>query len=153
MTNHGFTPKDPNYRAKVEDSFKRQAAMSLVGCSITEIEPGRVKLSFPYDEKLTQQDGFIHAGMLATVLDSACGYAAFSLMSEEAAVLSVEFKINLMSPAKGETFDIVGEVVRPGRTITVCRADAFAVAGGERKLVSQMTGTMMAVYEKTGIKN
>ena len=81
------------------------------------------------------------------------GYAAFSLMPEDAAVLSVEFKINLMSPAKGEEFDIVGEVVRPGRTITVCRADAFAVTDGEWKLVSQMTGTMMAVYDKPGIKN
>jgi len=90
--------------------------------------------------------------MLAAVMDSACGYAAFSLMPENAAVLAVEFKINLLSPAKGESFRVIGEVIKPGRTISFCQADAFASNDGKSKLVAQMTGTMMAVYDRAGIE-
>ena len=140
-----FIPRDKNFRAKVEDSFSRQQAMTTIGCSIANLEPGRIELRFPFDEKLTQQHGFIHAGILSTVMDSACGYAAYSLMSEDSAVLSVEFKINLLLPARGEEFRVVGGVVRPGKTITVCDAEAFAISDGREKLVSRMTGTMMAV--------
>ncbi len=97
-----------NYRSRVEESFALQNAMQTIGCEIKSIEPGRITLGFPYAEKLTQQNGFLHAGMLATAMDSACGYAAFSLMPEGSAVLAVEFKINLLAPAKGERFRVVG---------------------------------------------
>ena len=148
-----FEPKDKNFQAKVEDSFALQQAMQTIGCSIKSVEPGRIELQFPYDKKLTQQHGFIHAGILATVMDSACGYAAFSLMPENAAVLSVEFKINLMSPAKGDYFTAIGEVIKQGRTITVCEAKAYAKEDNKSKLISHMTGTMMAVYDREGIEN
>ncbi len=142
-----------NYRSRVEESFALQNAMQTIGCEIKSIEPGRITLGFPYDEKLTQQNGFLHAGMLATAMDSACGYAAFSLMPEGSAVLAVEFKINLLAPAKGERFRVVGEVLKPGRTISVCQSDAFAEFDGKEKLVAQMTGTIMAVYDRDGIKH
>ena len=96
--------------------------------------------------------GFIHAGILSTVMDSACGYAAFSLMPEKAGVLAVEFKANFLAPAKGDLFEIKGTVIRPGRTITVCQAQAFAHSRGEEKLVAQMTGTIMAIYGRHGIE-
>jgi len=148
-----FKPRDKNFCRKVEESFALQNAMKTIGCTIDTIEPGRIQLQFPYDEKLTQQHGFVHAGFIATAMDSACGYAAFSLMPENAAVLAVEFKVNFLAPAKGELFRIVGKVLKPGRTITVCQAEAFAIDGGDEKLVSQMTGTMMAVYDREGISN
>ena len=101
---NNFTPRDSQYGAKVKDSFERQQAMHTVGACIISVEPGRVELEFVHQNKLTQQHGFIHAGIVSTVLDSACGYAAFSLMSEDSAVLTIEFKVNLLAPAKGEKF-------------------------------------------------
>ncbi len=148
-----FKLRNDNYRKRVEESFALQNAMKMIGCEIMSLEPGRITLGFPFDEKLTQQHGFLHAGMLATAMDSACGYAAFSLMPEDAAVLAVEFKINLLAPAKGERFRVVAEVLKPGRTISVCQADAFAEIEGKEKLVAQMTGTIMAVYDRDGIKD
>lgn len=146
-----FEQRDPNYRARVEASFARQKAMGTLKIALVRVEPGEVELMFPYQEAFTQQHGFIHAGILATALDTACGYAAFSLMSPEAAVLSVEFKINLLAPAKGDHFRVIGRVVKPGRTITVCQAEAFGCSGDQSKLVASMTGTMMAVVERDGI--
>jgi len=151
MNDERFEARDPDYRARVEASFARQQAMALLGIALVRVEPGEVELAFAHRDALTQQHGFIHAGVLATALDSACGYAAFSLMAREAAVLSVEFKINLLAPARGESFRIVGRVVKPGRTITVCTADAFAMQGDGRRLVATMTGTMMAVLDREGI--
>jgi len=146
-----FQPSDPDYRARVEASFMRQKTMGTLRIALVRVEPGEVELTFPYQDQLTQQHGFIHAGVLATALDTACGYAAFSLMSPEAAVLSVEFKINLLAPAQGDHFRVVGRVVKPGRTITVCQADAFACSGDQLKLIASMTGTMMAVVDRDGI--
>jgi uncharacterized protein (TIGR00369 family) len=146
-----FEPKDPDYRTRVEASFARQQAMATLGIELIRVEPGEVEVAFAHRDGLTQQHGFIHAGVLATALDTACGYAAFSLMAPEAAVLSVEFKINLLAPARGERFRFVGRVIKPGRTITVCTAEAFAIHGGESKLVATMSGTMMAVLDREGI--
>lgn len=146
-----FEPRDPNYRARVEASFARQKAMGTLRIALVRVEPGEVELTFPFQDALTQQHGFIHAGVLATALDTACGYAAFSLMAPEAAVLSIEFKINLLAPAQGEHFRVVGRVVKPGRTITVCEAEAFACSGDRSKLVASMTGTMMAVVDRDGV--
>jgi uncharacterized protein (TIGR00369 family) len=105
----------------------------------------------PYAAAYTQQHGFIHAGIITTALDTACGYAAFSLMPDNAAVLTVEFKTNLLAPARGDYFLFRAHVVKPGRTITVCDAQAFAIEGGKEKLVATMTGTLMALFDRDGI--
>ncbi len=148
-----FKPSDDGYEAKVRDSFNRQEIMKTVNASILSIQPGEVKLEFPYQINLTQQHGFIHAGIVSTVLDSACGYAAFSLMPKGAAVLSIEFKINFLSPAKGKLFQAVGTVKKPGRNITVTEGELFVCVDGGQKLVATMVGTMMSVYDREGIEN
>lgn len=146
-----FKVPDPQFETRVRESFARQRAMETLGITLEKVEPGRVELQMPYNQALTQQHGFLHAGIVSTALDSACGYAAFSLMPREAAVLSIEFKTNLLAPAKGEHFVFTGTVLKPGRTVTVCLAEAYAQNRGERKLVAQMTGTMMTVMGREGI--
>lgn len=152
MNNNIYQPKDPNYQQKVTASFNRQVVMQTLKVSLADIQPGTIKLTMPFQESLTQQHGFLHAGIVSTVLDSACGYAAFSLMPADAAVLSIEFKVNLLAPAKGERFEAVAEVVKPGRTITVVEGRLFVLTGEERKLVATMNGTMMAVYGRAGVQ-
>ncbi|HVZ44083.1 MAG TPA: PaaI family thioesterase [Ramlibacter sp.] len=119
--------------------------MRTLGATLTAVEPGRAIIELPWARALTQQHGFLHAGMVAAALDSACGYAAFSLMPADAAVLTIEYKINLMAPAEGERFRMEGLVVKPGRTITVADGRAYAVQAGREKLVATMTATLMAV--------
>src|SRR4051812_23502906 len=140
-----FEPADPGYVQRLRASFDRQAAMATIGASLALVEPGKVAIELPYDAKLTQQHGFLHAGIVATALDSACGYAAFSLMPADAAVLTIEFKINLLAPAQGERFRMEGLVLKPGRTITVAEGRAYAIDGGREKLVATMGATLMAV--------
>jgi uncharacterized protein (TIGR00369 family) len=140
-----FTPQDQDFETKVRLSFGEQRAMATIGASLGAIEPGAVDVMLPFREDLTQQDGFIHAGIVAAVADSACGYAAHSLMPASARVLSIEFKLNLLSPAVGERLEARGRVLRAGKTVTVCRADVFAITGSNEKLVATMTGTMMTV--------
>ena len=144
-------PRDPDYKARVEASFERQQAMKTLGIVISQLSPGSIELTMPYAAAYTQQHGFMHAGIITTALDSACGYAAFSLMDKNAAVLTVEFKTNLIAPAKGERFIFKSHVVKSGRTLTICEAKAFAVTSGSEKLIATMTGTLMAVYGRTGI--
>jgi uncharacterized protein (TIGR00369 family) len=127
--------------------------MRTLGIEIARLEPGEIELTMPYSRAYTQQHGFVHAGIVATALDSACGYAAFSLMPTDAAVLTVEFKVNLLAPAKGERFLFRSRVVKPGRTITVCDAQALAVDAGAEKLVATMTGTMMALFDREGVRH
>jgi uncharacterized protein (TIGR00369 family) len=146
-----FEPRDPHFEARVKASFARQQTMSTLGIEITDLGPGEIELRMPQMPAYTQQHGFTHAGIIATALDSACGYAAFSLMPQDAAVLTVEFKTNLIAPAKGEYFLFRARVVKPGRTITVCDSQAFAVESGEEKLVATMTGTLMALFDRAGI--
>ena len=120
--------------------------MTTIGARLTRVEPGEVELEVPIRDDLTQQHGFLHAGALAAAADSACGYAALSLMPAGAAVLSVEFKINLLAPASGDRIIARGRVIRAGRTVTVCWGEVTAVAvDGEKKLVATLTGTMMCV--------
>ena len=140
-------PRDSQYKEKVIKSFAQQAVMKMVNASIVSVSPGETTLEFPFQSSLTQQNGFIHAGIVSTVLDSACGYAAFSLMSEDASVLSIEFKVNLLSPAKGDKFKAVGKVKKAGRNITVTEGELFSYTDGKEKLVATMTATMMAMYE------
>ena len=146
-----FEPKNPDYDASVHDSFNRQQVMHTLGISIAELSPGRIVLEMAHQDTLTQQHGFLHAGIVSTALDSACGYAAFSLMPAEAAVLTAEFKINLLNPADGERFRFVADVVKPGRTLTICEARAYAVKGEDEKLVATMTGTLMALVGRRGV--
>ena len=135
--------------ARVRASFDRQGMMSTLGVEVTAVEPGKVEMSLRHDDRFTQQHGFLHAGAVASVMDTACGFAAFSVMPPDAAVLTASYTINLMAPAAGERFTITGEVVRAGRTLVVCRGEAFA-DGGKRPF-AVMQATMTAVYGKAGI--
>jgi uncharacterized protein (TIGR00369 family) len=140
-----FEPKNPDYVARVEKSFSDQAVMKTIGASIEAISPGKIEIEFPYQSNLTQQNGFIHAGIVSTVLDSACGYAAFSLMPQDVSVLTIEFKINLLSPATGDRFRGYGKVKKAGRNISVAEAELYAFSEQGKKLVATMVGTLMAV--------
>ncbi|WP_137917323.1 PaaI family thioesterase [Hydrogenophaga sp. 2FB] len=147
-----FEPRNPGFAERTRESFARQAAMRTLGASLAVVEAGRVEITLPWAEPLTQQHDFLHAGMVATALDSACGYAGFTLMSLEAAVLTIEFKINLLAPAQGERFRMVGTVVKPGRTVTVCEGHAYAIDGGREKLIATMGCTLMAVIGRDNIQ-
>ena len=142
-----FKPKDPQFRSRVEASFNQQQVVKTLGVKIVNLQPGEIELMMPYAAAYTQHLGFIHAGIIATALDNACGYAAFSLVPDDATILTVEFKTNLLAPARGERFIFRGKVVKPGRTIAVSEAQAFALDGGEEKLVATMTGTLMALRD------
>lgn len=146
-----FQTRDPHFAQRVRASFERQGAMKTLGATLAEVQPGRVVIELDWAAHLTQQHGFLHAGMVATALDSACGYAGFTLMADDAAVLTIEFKTNLLAPAKGQRFRMVGQVIKPGRTITVCEGQAYAIDGGREKLVATMGCTLMAVVGRDGI--
>jgi uncharacterized protein (TIGR00369 family) len=138
-------------RARVRASFARQAAMATIGAQIAHLAPGEVHLRMPAKPELTQQHGFVHAGILATLADSACGYAAFTLMPPDAGVVSVEFKVNLVAPAKGDEIVAKAAVKKAGRTLTLVTADVVAVTGGEERLVAVMQGTMMTLLDRPGM--
>jgi uncharacterized protein (TIGR00369 family) len=126
--------------------------MQTLGVTITRLEPGEIEFAMPYQSAFTQQHGFMHAGIITTVLDTACGCAAFSLMPADAAVLTVEFKSNFLAPAKGVRFLFRGRVIKPGRTITVCDGQAFALdEDGRERLISTMSGTLMALFDRPNI--
>lgn len=153
MDGSRFEPADAGYAERVRASFARQAAMQTIGATLADVEPGRVVIELAWQQALTQQHGFLHAGMVATALDSACGYAGFSLMQPDAAVLTIEYKINLLAPAAGERFRMEGLVVKPGRTITVTEGRAYALADGKQKLIATMGATLMAVVGRDGIRH
>lgn len=138
---------------RVRESFGRQQAMATIGASIDAVRAGEVTVRLPYDAGNTQQHGFVHAGVIAAIVDSACGYAALSLMPEDAAVLTVEFKLNLMAPARGDYLLAHGRVIRPGRKLMVCLGEVFAHEGGASKQVALMTATMMVVATDTGLRD
>jgi uncharacterized protein (TIGR00369 family) len=143
-----FEPKNPEYLKIATATFERQQAMRTLGITIVRIEPGEVELSMPYALAWSQQNGFIHAGIVTAALDTACGIAVFTLMPAGTDVLTVEFKTNLLSPAKGERFAFRAGVIKPGRTLTICEARAFAQAGGVETLIATMTGTLMAMFPR-----
>ena len=140
-----FVPKDPDYERRVRASFARQRAMETFGARLLRVEPGAVEIGVDFDEAFTQQHGYLHAGLVTAIVDTACGYAALTLTEPGAEVLSVEFKLNLLSPAAGESFVARGRVVRAGRNITVCAGDLYALKGGGEKVVATMLATMMKV--------
>jgi len=143
-----FEPRDPAFEQRVRESYARQRLLTLMGASLERVAPGEVDIRLPFRPELAQQHGFMHAGAMTSVVDTACGYAALTLMSPDAAVLSVEFKVNLLAPAEGEAVVARARVLKPGRTLTVVRGDVFAVRRGEEKLVATMLATMMAVRER-----
>ena len=148
----GFTPTDPDFASRVRASFARQQVMTTLGATLTRVDPGVVDITLAYRPEFTQQHGFLHAGIVATLLDSACGYAAFSLMPADMAVLTVEYKINLLRPAAGEQFTARARVLKPGQTLTVCTGEVVARHNGVEKEVALMQATIMAVAEREGLR-
>lgn len=140
-----FQPSDPDFERRVRASFAEQRVMTTLGARLAHLAPGEVDVVLPFRPDLTQQHGFLHAGITTTIVDSACGYAALSLMPADAAVLTVEFKVNLLAPAQGERFLARGRIVKPGRTVTVAAGEVLALTGGEERLVATMTATIMCV--------
>lgn len=143
-----WVPKDPGFDRRVRDSFANQRVMQTLGATLVEVTPGRVTIELPYRADLTQQHGFVHAGIVATIGDSACGYAAFSLMPTDAGVLTIEYKINLMAPARGSLLRAIGRVIRPGRTITVTAAEVWA----DEVLAATLTATVMTVMDRPEVR-
>jgi uncharacterized protein (TIGR00369 family) len=145
-----FQPKNPDYRAIAIDTFERQRAMRTLGISMAQMEPGEVDLAMDYAAEFTQQNGFVHAGVITAGLDNACGIAAFTLMPAGSDILTVEFKTNLLAPARGERFVFRAIVVKPGRTLTICEGRAYAIQDGNETLIATMTGTLMALPRRDG---
>ena len=143
-----FEPKNPDFRRIATDTFGRQQAMRTLGFSIARMEPGEVDLAMDYSPALTQQNGFVHAGVITAGLDTACGIAAFTLMPAGSDVLTVEFKTNLLAPASGVRFIFRAEVIKPGRTLTTSEARAYARRDGGEHLIATMTGTLMAMQRR-----
>ncbi len=141
-------PPDPNYTERVRASFARQRLLVTLGAKLARVAPGEVEIHLPFREDLSQQHGFLHAGALTSVVDTACGYAALSLMPAGAAVLTVEFKVNLLAPGKGEVFVARGRVIKAGRTLSVVNGEVHALDGGEEKLVATMVATVMTVRDR-----
>lgn len=147
-----FVPVDPLFEPRTRASFARQGAMAHLGAALERVEAGRVEISMPFRPELSQQHGFFHAGMIATIADSAGGYAGFTLFPAEAGVLTVEFKINLLAAADGERAVAVGEVIRSGRTLTVCRIDAYVDKEGRRTHCATGLQTLMCLIGRAGVK-
>ena len=146
-------PADADFAARVRASFERQAVMRTLGAALAEVEAGRVVVEMAHRPELSQQHGFLHAGIVSTALDSACGYAAFSLMPADAAVLTIEFKVNLLAPARGPAFSFVGEVVKAGRTISVVEGKAWQDDGTKQTLVATMSATVMTVLGRSDLRH
>ena len=134
-----MAPQDPHFVSRIRESFGRQKAMALIGASLTAVKPGHVEVVLPYRDDLTQQKGFIHGGIIGMIADTACGYAAFSLMPADSSLVTVEYKINILAPARGSLV-ARGEVIRPGRTLTVTRGEVYAEDG---KHIASMQQTLM----------
>jgi len=143
-----FQPLDPDFEQKVRDSFFRQPFMIFIGSRMDKLLPGVCEISVPRREELTQQHGYFHAGVTGTLADDACGYAAFSLSAPNSSVLTVEYKLNLLSPAKGERLVARAEVLKSGRTLKICKADVFACTGGQETLCATALATIMILENR-----
>jgi uncharacterized protein (TIGR00369 family) len=145
-----LSPQDPEFEERVRASFGEQQVMGLIGATLGRVAPGEVEIELSFRPDLTQQDGFLHAGIVATILDSACGYAAHTLLPAGVGVLTVEYKINLLAPASGALFRARGRVERSGRTLTVCTGEVIALQeDGQERTVAVMLSTLMAISERT----
>jgi uncharacterized protein (TIGR00369 family) len=147
-----FEPVDANYERRTRESFARQGIMAHIGAVLDVVRPGHVEISLPFLPELSQQHGFFHAGVIATIADSAGGYAGFTLFPPEAGILTVEFKINLMAAADGERAIAMGDVIRSGRTLTVCRIEAFVEKRGRRTHCATGTQTLMSIVGRAGVQ-
>ena len=144
-----FQVQDPDYEARVRRTFANQPALGTFGITLARIEPGALELRMLYDARLSQQNGFLHGGVVSAGLDTACGLASYTLMPAHADILTVEFKINMLAPAKGQTFRFVGNVVKPGRTLVVSEGHAYASNDGREKLIATMSATMMTMVSRS----
>ncbi|MEQ8830490.1 MAG: PaaI family thioesterase [Alphaproteobacteria bacterium] len=144
--------RNPDYAARVRDSFGRQAFMATIGAELTDVAPGHVEMRLPYRPELGQQHGFFHGGVIGTLADNAGGYAAFTLMSPEDSILTVEYKMNIVSPGRGDALVAVGTVLKPGRTLTVCEVKVYAETAGERKLCATAICTLMTMKDMSDDK-
>lgn len=140
-------------RERIRDSFARQSFMQLLGAELQRIDEGSVEIAVTRRPDLLQQHGYLHAGVITAILDSACGYAALTVMEDDAAVLSVEFKTNLIAPAAGERFRVTGTVLKAGRTLVICRGEAYAEAEGRPRLIAAMQATMMSVRGRDSVRD
>jgi uncharacterized protein (TIGR00369 family) len=145
VTATGFDPRNPDYEAAVRDSFARQGLMKTLGAALADVGPGRAVIVTDYHDGLGQQHGLFHGGVIGAIADSAGGYAAFSLMPPDCNVLTVEYKLNIVAPGRGQRLVARGAVVRPGRTLTVSRADVFAIDDGAETLCATMLQTLMCL--------
>ena len=141
-------PSDPDFAARVRDSFHRQQAMALIGATMPVVEAGYTEIHLPHKPEVTQQHGFIHGGVVGMIADSAAGYAANTLTPADASVLTVEYKMNLLAPADGELLIAQGTVLKYGRTMTVTRGEVFAVKDGKKTLCAVMQQTIMTMHGK-----
>lgn len=146
-----FEPRDPTFAARVTASFARQSMMATIGAELLRVAPGEVDIALPVSAHILQQHGFVHGGAVTAIADSAAGYAALTLMAAGFGILAVEFKINLLAPAKGDRLVAEGRVVRPGRTLTVAQTHVFAEDGSSRDAIALLTATMMRIEGRDGV--
>ncbi|MBM3406646.1 MAG: PaaI family thioesterase [Betaproteobacteria bacterium] len=147
-------PADAQFAERIRTSFARQPAMTTIGATLVRVAPGEVEIQMPFGAHITQQHGFIHGGILGTALDSACGFASLTLMPADAGILTIEYKLNLLAPGRGEWFRFVGRVRKAGRTITLADADAIAVeASGRERLIATMTATEMTITGRDDVRS
>ena len=146
-----MTPGDPGYEKRIRESFARQGLMTTLGAQLRRVAPGEIEIEMEVTDRASQQHGFAHAGAVAAIADSACGYAASSLLPADSGVLAVEFKINLMAPAAGRLI-ARARVVRSGRTLTVCHAEVHSVSENDERIVAMMIATIMNVRDRPGIQ-
>jgi uncharacterized protein (TIGR00369 family) len=144
-----FQAPDADFAARVRASFDRQRIMQLLGAELARIEPGVCEITLPFKETLCQQHGFFHGGVIGTIADSAGGYAGYSLMPADSSVLTVEYKLNLLAPADGDRLTARGQVVRPGRTLVVSRADVVVHKGGRETLCATLLQTLMTLHGRS----
>jgi uncharacterized protein (TIGR00369 family) len=146
-----FTAKDPDFAARIARSFHKQGAMHLIGATLSHVAPGEVDIALPVDTKICQQHGFVHAGIVSTIADSAAGFASLTLLPAGSGILTAEFKINLLAPAAGDRLVARGRVIKAGRTLTVAQAEVFAVLGEQEKLVALLIATLMGIEGRAGV--
>jgi uncharacterized protein (TIGR00369 family) len=145
----GFEPRDDKFEERLRASFLKQRVMETIGARLVSVTPGRVEIELEYREDLTQQDGYLHGAITTSIVDSACGYAAHSLMPADSDVLTVEYKVNFVTPARGSKFIATGQVVKAGRTLTLCAGEVVAEQDGNRVLVAVMQATMIRLERKS----
>ena len=145
-----FKPLDQDFENKVRESFSRQQFMNFIGARLVIVRPGHCEIQIEYKEDLSQQHGFFHGGIIGTVADNSAGYAAYSLMPVDSSILTVEYKLNLIAPGGGDLLISRANVIKPGRTLTICRSDVFVVKNGVEKLCSTALVTLM---EMAGVRD